>query len=251
MTKCWACGEENQAGEQFCEACGLELDAEGAEAQPLEEPTVEDPQLEEPPVEDPLLEEPPVEDPLLEEPPVEDPLLEEPPVEDPLLEEPPVEDPRLEEPPVEEPKARRRRDRPRLFRKKAEGAEGHQVAPTETEEAPEAPPPKAGYLVFPDKTEKEIPPSQWLIGRADLAKFVPETERANEISRGHLTVFQEGEKFFIEDGKTMVQDKPSTNRTWLIRGSSRHLVTGKGRSELQDADEIDIAELVKLQFVAK
>ena len=84
-----------------------------------------------------------------------------------------------------------------------------------------------------------------------MSKFLPDSGKANEISRGHLTVFQEGEKFFIEDGKTMVQRKASTNKTWLIRGNDRILVTGTGRNELQDADEIDIAELVKLQFVVR
>ena len=112
-------------------------------------------------------------------------------------------------------------------------------------------PPKAGYLIFPDNTEQPIPPSQWLIGRTDLAKFLPDPKQANEISRGHLTVFQEGDRFFVEDGTTMVQRKPSTNKTWLVRGSSRILVTGTGRTELQDADEIDVAELVTLQFVVR
>src|SRR5439155_1407364 len=93
-----------------------------------------------------------------------------------------------------------------------------------------AEPSKSGYLVFPDQTEQPIPESQWLIGRADLAKFLPDPEMANEISRGHLTVFQEGERFFVEDGTTMVQRRPSTNKTWLVRGSSRILVTGTGRT---------------------
>jgi len=114
-----------------------------------------------------------------------------------------------------------------------------------------AEPLKSGYLVFPDQTEQPIPESQWLIGRADLAKFLPDPEMANEISRGHLTVFQEGERFFVEDGTTMVQRRPSTNKTWLVRGSSRILVTGTGRTELRDDDEIDVAELVKLQFVVR
>ena len=114
-----------------------------------------------------------------------------------------------------------------------------------------AEPSKSGYLVFPDQTEQPIPESQWLIGRADLAKFLPDPEQANEISRGHLTVFQEGERFFVEDGTTMVQRRPSTNKTWLVRGSSRILVTGTGRTELRDDDEIDVAELVKLQFVVR
>ena len=125
----------------------------------------------------------------------------------------------------------------------AESAEAEEELPTE--------PPRAGYLVFPDNTEQPIPPSQWLIGRTDLAKYLPDPKKANEISRGHLTVFQEGDRFFVEDGTTMVQRKPSTNKTWLVRGASRILVTGTGRTELQNEDEIDIAELVKLQFVIK
>jgi len=118
-------------------------------------------------------------------------------------------------------------------------------------EIPSPPGPKAGYLQFPDGAEIQILPLQRLVGRVDLAKFVNPPERANEISRGHITVFQEGEKFFVEDGKTMVQEKPSTNKTWLIRGGSRELITNAGRRELQDGDEIDIAELVKLRFAER
>ena len=127
-------------------------------------------------------------------------------------------------------------------------AEG-EGAPTGEGEA--APGLRTGWLIFPDNTEQAIPPSQWLIGRADLSKYLADPENASEISRGHITVFQEGEKYFIEDGKTMVQERPSANKTWLVRNGTKILVTGTGRNELQDADEIDIAELVKLQFVAK
>ena len=122
---------------------------------------------------------------------------------------------------------------------------------TDAEDEVPARPPKTGYLVFPDYTEQPIPPSQWLIGRADLAKYLPDPEKANEISRGHFTVFQDGGKFFIEDGTTMVQVRPSANKTWLVRGGSRILVTGTGRNELQENDEIDVAELVRLHVVVK
>jgi hypothetical protein len=128
--------------------------------------------------------------------------------------------------------------------------EGPPVSTDIEDEFPSGPP-KAGYLVFPDNTAQPIPPSQWLIGRADLAKFLPDPDKATEISRGHLTVFQEGERFFVEDGSTMVQRRASANKTWLVRRGTRILVTGTGRNELQDADEIDVAELVKLQFVVK
>lgn len=136
----------------------------------------------------------------------------------------------------------------------AESAETDDEGPADTKDTEGEPPaeaPKAGYLIFPDSTEQAIPPSQWLIGRADLEKYLSDPGKANEISRGHLTVFQEGDRFFVEDGKTMVQRKPSVNKTWLVRGNSRILVTGTGRTELEDDDEIDVAELVKLQFVKK
>ena len=122
---------------------------------------------------------------------------------------------------------------------------------TEVEEEPPAESPEDGYIVFPDSTEAPIPPSQWLIGRADLAKYLTDPDKANEISRGHITVFQADGKFYVEDGKTMVQEKPSANKTWLLRNGSRILVTGTGRNELEDDDEIDVAELVRLQFVVK
>src|SRR5207244_12891585 len=68
---------------------------------------------------------------------------------------------------------------------------------TEPEEELPAEPPKAGYLVFPDNTEQPIPPSQWLIGRTDLAKFLADPKKANEVSRGHLAVFTYGVQLWV------------------------------------------------------
>ncbi len=214
MASCPTCGSENREGARFCDGCGGKLDLEIAEAGPQPNSvSIED--------QDPAFSssadegEGPVDSMFAGDEGLSD-------VADP---EPEID--------VTEPEAEASAESP------------------DTEEEPAAEAPKAGFLVFPDQTEQPIPPSQWLIGRADVSKFLPDSVKANEISRGHLTVFQEGEKFFIEDGKTMVQRKASTNKTWLIRGSDRILVTGTGRNELQDADEIDIAELVKLQFVVR
>jgi hypothetical protein len=124
-------------------------------------------------------------------------------------------------------------------------------SPEAEAETPAAEEAKGGYLIFPDTVEQPIPPSQWLIGRADLAKYLADPDKANEISRGHFTIFQEGDHFFVEDGHTMVQEKASANKTWLVRAGSRILVTGTGRNELQDGDDIDVAELVRLQFTMK
>src|SRR5207302_3406430 len=104
---------------------------------------------------------------------------------------------------------------------------------------------------LPGRNEEANPTSPVPHGQRGCAKVPPRFGKGEENFPGPLNVLQEGEKFFIEDGKTMVQRKASTNKTWLIRGNDRILVTGTGRNELQDADEIDIAELVKLQFVVR
>ena len=224
MTKCSACDSENREGARFCNACGAKMEAEA-----------ETPELK--------LASMPAEDegsvaPTNEDEGSVDSMFGPDAGETEPAGEPPAPADSME--PADE-------GSPDLADVEDEGP----AEATEPEEELPAEPPKAGYLVFPDSTEQPIPPSQWLIGRTDLAKFLPNPKQANEISRGHLTVFQEGDRFFIEDGTTMVQRKPSTNKTWLVRGSSRILVTGTGRTELQNDDEIDVAELVTLQFVVR
>jgi len=225
VTKCSACDSENREGARFCNACSakIEPEAETSElrlaAMPAEDEGLAPPTNEDPGAGDSMF--------------------------GPDAGEPePTAEPETPAADVTEPEGE---GSPDLADVEDEGP----AEATEPEEELPAEPPRAGYLVFPDNTEQPIPPSQWLIGRTDLAKFLPDPKKANEISRGHLTVFQEGDRFFVEDGTTMVQRKPSTNKTWLVRGSSRILVTGTGRTELQDEDEIDVAELVTLQFVVR
>jgi hypothetical protein len=224
VATCADCGSENREGARFCDTCGAKIGLEIAQAEPISPLEVSEGEGLTPSFDE---DEGSIESGPSEDAPV------------PELATEPESEIDLTEPEGDAP---------------AEGTEAEEVpeevAEEVSEEVPEGPS-KAGYLVFPDNTEQPIPPSQWLIGRADLAKYLPNPKTANEISRGHLTVFQEGEQFFIEDGTTMVQRKPSANKTWLVRNGSRILVTGTGRNELQDADEIDVAELVKLQFVMK
>ena len=225
MTKCSACDSEYREGARFCDACGakIEPEAETSElklaAMPDEDGGLVPPTSEDPGAGDSMF--------------------------GPDAGEPePAAEPETPAAEVMEPEGE---GSPDLAAVEDEGP----AEATEPEEELPAEPPKAGYLVFPDNTEQPIPPSQWLIGRTDLAKFLPDPKKSNEISRGHLTVFQEGDRFFVEDGTTMVQRKASTNKTWLVRGTSRILVTGTGRTELQNDDEIDVAELVTLQFVVR
>jgi FHA domain-containing protein len=116
----------------------------------------------------------------------------------------------------------------------------------------ESQPAPKGYLVMPDQNRIEITPSQRLIGRLDLTKYMKE-EELKQVSRGHVTVFREGKKYFVQDGKTTVQEKPSTNKTWIISsdGKQKEEITGKGKRELKDGDQINIAGIVTLPFNLK
>jgi hypothetical protein len=243
VTKCSDCGSDNREDAKFCNACGARIESEIAEAEPQLEPVLLEDDGPAPVTEDEgSLEVMPTEDAAVPDSTGES----ESATELTETEGEPAED-------VAEPDST---DEPDagidVTETEGEGPVESMDAEVELGAEDELPAePKAGYLVFPDNTVQPIPPSQWLIGRTDLAKFLTNPDKANEISRGHLTVFQEGERFFVEDGPTMVQRKPSANKTWLVRGGSRTLVTGTGRTELQDADQIDVAELVKLQFVVK
>ena len=69
-----------------------------------------------------------------------------------------------------------------------------------------------GKLIFPDKTEVSIDNSQRLVGRADLKKH---TKDPMSISRSHFTIYKRNEQYFIKDGITNVQDKPSEHNTFV------------------------------------
>lgn len=127
------------------------------------------------------------------------------------------------------------------------------AAPAAAPTPPPAAPAQRGYLTLPDGSQIEITLSQRVIGRVDLAKFVTQPDELNQISRAHATVWSEptpdGQaKFFIEDGMTNVQNKASLNGTALLRGGDREEIKEKGKRELQNGDEIEIAELIKLKI---
>ena len=106
----------------------------------------------------------------------------------------------------------------------------------EQSESPE-PTLKKGKLVFPDDSEIEIDESQRLLGRADLKNFLDSD--SNNISRGHFTVFEENDKYYLEDGSTNVQYKASEKHTIL----NEEDITGKGKIELNDGDTIQVSDV--------
>ncbi|MCH7559845.1 MAG: FHA domain-containing protein [Thaumarchaeota archaeon] len=97
---------------------------------------------------------------------------------------------------------------------------------------------KKGKLVFPDDSEIEIDESQRLLGRADLKSF--SDADSNDISRGHFTIFEENDKYYLEDGSTNVQYKASEKHTIL----NDEDITGKGKIELNDNDTINVSDVV-------
>jgi pSer/pThr/pTyr-binding forkhead associated (FHA) protein len=97
---------------------------------------------------------------------------------------------------------------------------------------------KKGKLVFPDDSEIEIDESQRLLGRADLKSF--SDADSNDISRSHFTIFEENDKYYLEDGSTNVQYKASEKHTIL----NDEDITGKGKIELNDNDTINVSDVV-------
>ena len=65
-----------------------------------------------------------------------------------------------------------------------------------------------------------------------------------QISRKQCTISKEGGEYYLEDGVTSVQDKPSSNHT-TVNGRD---VTGQGRIKLSDNDAIEFATIVKAVF---
>ena len=95
-------------------------------------------------------------------------------------------------------------------------------------------------LIFPEDHFIIIDESQTLVGRADLKTFT--NEEPNLISRSQFTIYKESEKFFIKDGVTNVQNKPSENNT-----SVNDEKLTEDERELQNGDVILVSD-VKMVF---
>ena len=83
------------------------------------------------------------------------------------------------------------------------------------------------------------------VGRADVSELLK--SRGNDplqVSRKQFTISKESDTYYIEDGKTSVQDNPSGNHT-TINGKD---ITGKGKVELNDGDTIGLATVLDVTF---
>jgi hypothetical protein len=83
------------------------------------------------------------------------------------------------------------------------------------------------------------------VGRTDVSELLK--SKGNDplqVSRKQFTISKESDTYYIEDGKTSVQDNPSGNHT-TVNGKD---ITGKGKVELNDGDTIGIATVLDVTF---
>ena len=124
--------------------------------------------------------------------------------------------------------------------KSPSNAENLQTPNQETDDNTKVSNISTGKLVFPDKAVFAIDDSQRLVGLADLRKHTK--QEPNLISRSHFTVYKKNEKYFIKDGVTNVQNKPSGNNT-----SVNDEKLTEDERELQNGDVILVSD-VKMVF---
>lgn len=111
---------------------------------------------------------------------------------------------------------------------------GAEIAPCTCKTPPTVQP--VARLVLPTKREIVISELERTIGRADFLQDVP-PEDVRFISREHL-------KITFENGKYYILDEKSTNGTRL-NGAE---IKGQGKKEVNDNDEIMLANTIQLKF---
>ena len=123
--------------------------------------------------------------------------------------------------------------------------------PTEPEQQPEpdwdALKPKSG-ADWPESNDSAVQPDQeWLKEHAepkdtptqdDTAIIEEQPEQEKQESSNNVT------RYYIEDGVTSVQEKPSTNGT-KVNGQN---ITGQGRKELENGNEIKLSHVAEVTF---
>ena len=84
-----------------------------------------------------------------------------------------------------------------------------------------------------------------VVGRQDVSEFLKSQNiDPLQISRKQCTLFKEESGYYIEDGVTSVQDKPSGNHT-TVNGKD---ITGHGKVQLNDNDKIIFATIAEAIF---
>ena len=96
-----------------------------------------------------------------------------------------------------------------------------------------------GILVLPGGKEIPVQDNPITVGRNDVSEHVEFKigEDPRKVSSQQFTIWRESGQYFIEDGKTSVQTKQSTNGT-KVNGEN---ISGELKKELHDSDKIEFA----------
>ena len=96
-----------------------------------------------------------------------------------------------------------------------------------------------GILVLPGGKEIPVKDNPITVGRNDVSEHVEFKigEDPRKVSSQQFTIWRESGQYFIEDRKTSVQTKQSTNGT-KVNGKN---ISGELKKELHDSDKIEFA----------
>ena len=96
-----------------------------------------------------------------------------------------------------------------------------------------------GILVLPGGKEIPVKDNPITVGRNDVSEHVEFKigEDPRKVSSQQFTIWRENGQYFIEDRKTSVQTKQSTNGT-KVNGEN---ISGELKKELHDSDKIEFA----------
>ena len=210
MEQCPQCGTERVTGENFCDSCGHKYSA-GVESQDQQQQQPESVQQQPEQAQDQQQQEP-------------------------------VQQQQPEQVQVQ-PESEQDQQQPEPVQQQPESAQ-------DQDQQQQSEPATSGRLSMRDSDGAEILSIRFedapkTIGRQDVSDILTSQGKDPlQVSRKHCTIFREGDDYYIEDGTTPVQEKPSGNHT-TVNGKD---ITGQGRVKLADNDSIVLAMLAETTF---
>ena len=116
---------------------------------------------------------------------------------------------------------------------------------TDESDVSESPEIQGSAILMPDGQPIYFEDDPKVVGRSDVSAYLKSAGKDPlQVSRKQFTIFKESDSYYIEDGKTSVQDKASGNHT-SVNGKD---ITGQGKCELNDGDTIGIATVLDATF---
>ena len=116
---------------------------------------------------------------------------------------------------------------------------------TDESDVSESPEIQGGAIWMPDGQPIYFEDDPKVVGRSDVSDYLKSAGKDPlQVSRKQFTIFKESDSYYIEDGKTSVQDKSSGNHT-TVNGKD---ITGQGKCELNDGDTIGLATVLDATF---